>query len=361
MSNVRIIPARAGSTSCGRMSRWWCGDHPRSRGEHQRVRHELPGLGGSSPLARGARDRVPGLQDAVGIIPARAGSTVWVPVLASMKGDHPRSRGEHGWCARHVRGVGDHPRSRGEHTSESVWKNVRAGSSPLARGARARTCRTDWEDGIIPARAGSTGTTTRSRSCGRDHPRSRGEHHFFEVVADRSEGSSPLARGALSSSWTLWLRAGIIPARAGSTRRSHNGVRIRRDHPRSRGEHLAPILSGVIKGGSSPLARGARECVDHRRGGPGIIPARAGSTFHVIDVWDGGWDHPRSRGEHVARMTRAAVYAGSSPLARGAHRHIPPMHQPPGIIPARAGSTLACRRTSEPSWDHPRSRGEHTA
>ena len=131
-----IIPARAGSTP----SRWrraappW--DHPRSRGEHAL----LPLLGsstpGSSPLARGAPLADSGEQLGLGIIPARAGSTL-----------HRRDDVHRG---------GDHPRSRGEHISGSNDQSSDTGSSPLARGARLPRDARLVDAGIIPARAGST-------------------------------------------------------------------------------------------------------------------------------------------------------------------------------------------------------------
>ena len=71
----RIIPARAGSTRCSRSHRSCHPDHPRSRGEHAGAVAKGFATAGSSPLARGAHERVPPANQALGIIPARAGST----------------------------------------------------------------------------------------------------------------------------------------------------------------------------------------------------------------------------------------------------------------------------------------------
>ena len=72
----RIIPARAGFTallpSCGTSGR----DHPRSRGVYQYVKFSMHRKFGSSPLARGLRERPAGLRRVGRIIPARAGFTV---------------------------------------------------------------------------------------------------------------------------------------------------------------------------------------------------------------------------------------------------------------------------------------------
>ena len=69
-----------------------------------------------------------------------------------------------------------------------------------------------------------------------DHPRSRGVYTHQPNREEREMGSSPLARGLRLYAPHTRDRAGIIPARAGFTRR-----------PRI-------ILRGII--GSSPLARG---------------------------------------------------------------------------------------------------------
>ena len=50
-------------------------------------------------------------------------------------------------------------------------------------------------------------------------------------------GSSPHTRGALSDRGYLICGVRIIPAYAGSTATGPTGARIRRDHPRIRGEH----------------------------------------------------------------------------------------------------------------------------
>ena len=70
---------------------------------------------GSSPHTRGALVRLPADEDAVGIIPAYAGST-------------SLARGGFGRPA-------DHPRIRGEHTPQPRRPSQTTGSSPHTRGA----------------------------------------------------------------------------------------------------------------------------------------------------------------------------------------------------------------------------------
>ncbi len=137
-ASTGIIPASAGSTRRDRAPGLAEPDHPRERGEHVAMRFVMPKspdhprergehtlwaiLGstgpGSSPRARGARERPVRGHPVRGIIPASAGSTGRVSLCSSCAGDHPRERGEH--CARDV----------------EISNN--AGSSPRARGALLR-------------------------------------------------------------------------------------------------------------------------------------------------------------------------------------------------------------------------------
>ena len=193
----RIIPARAGFTC--RTSSPSCAsrDHPRSRGVYSTYSW-LPTLsGGSSPLARGLRDKEGGDTIVVGIIPARAGFTF------------PRSR-------RRLRSR-DHPRSRGVYTAVTECDRKYSGSSPLARGLLYDSPDDGCAHGIIPARAGFTGRRVRVLRPGPDHPRSRGVYSPRPHPHYPPNGSSPLARGLRLHGDPALLRCRIIPARAGFT------------------------------------------------------------------------------------------------------------------------------------------------
>ena len=91
----RIIPAYAGSTLPLTVARGAAQDHPRIRGEHFREVGTLIFDEGSSPHTRGALGRFFADEDAVGIIPAYAGSTSARWERLSSTRDHPRIRGEH--------------------------------------------------------------------------------------------------------------------------------------------------------------------------------------------------------------------------------------------------------------------------
>ena len=192
-----IIPARAGSTPQGRSSISDRRDHPRSRGVYSLASAVLSAASGSSPLARGLPALV--LVDVVveGIIPARAGSTLFVGPQNYLSWDHPRSRGVYG----------------AKVNSEISGM----GSSPLARGLRWLTRQAASEVRIIPARAGSTIFFIRPEMMAGDHPRSRGVYHSEPNYGSLSMGSSPLARGLRRGVLLRFRRRRIIPARAGST------------------------------------------------------------------------------------------------------------------------------------------------
>ena len=154
--------------------------------------------------------------------------------------------------------------------------------------------------GIIPARAGFTLYWFGMRPDGADHPRSRGVYPSSPHRRLQGDGSSPLARGLRSTASASATTVGIIPARAGFTTARTQPPRRRRDHPRSR---------GVYRSGRCPPRR--------------------------------GWDHPRSRGVYSTGQHHVVAPGGSSPLARGLRATHPRSRPRTGIIPARAGFTLA--------------------
>ena len=153
-------------------------------------------------------------------------------------------------------------------------------------------------------------------------------------------GSSPLARGTYQANTTAPVVARFIPARAGNPLRPSVRVRCRWAHLRSRGEHWTPFFADQISFGSSPLARGTRCRRGSWCGAWRLIPARAGNT--MADRATGRHDpaHPRSRGEHRARMLERILARGSSPLARGTRLLEESMTGSLRLIPARAGNTI---------------------
>ena len=159
-----------------------------------------------------------------------------------------------------------------------------AGSSPLARGLRDRVVVTGHEGGIIPARAGFTQGTKAMGWSAPDHPRSRGVYKRARLLLEQRVGSSPLARGLRPVRSLHCPRWRIIPARAGFTSWLPSRRRGHADHPRSRGVYWSRTMMTFRARGSSPLARGLPTQHARRQAGRGIIPARAG--FTLADPWN---------------------------------------------------------------------------
>ena len=207
---------------------------------------------------RGAHHlRIPDI-DRIGIIPADAGSTADAATAAASAADHPRGCGEHlagikpclictGSSPR-MRGAlrlstdglmmnRDHPRGCGEHTARITPSSSSAGSSPRMRGAPSSLPHRRRRGRIIPADAGSTPQTAKTRNPSMDHPRGCGEHLTSTAVPTPGTGSSPRMRGARSHEGPQYGCVRIIPADAGSTRRPSSTAGSAKDHPRGCGEH----------------------------------------------------------------------------------------------------------------------------
>ena len=314
-------------------------DHPRVRGEHTGRASDPEGPVGSSPRARGTRVRVVRQLLRRRIIPACAGNTLRAVDVARIQPDHPRVRGEHGLRLRFVQHV--------------------LGSSPRARGTRARSCPPRASGRIIPACAGNTGDRAMNPDVPPDHPRVRGEHCTSVRGCGVHPGSSPRARGTPRCRPTGCAGRRIIPACAGNTPSPAARAPRTADHPRVRGEHDERGGRGGVVAGSSPRARGTRDgwrpCTRHRRIIPACAGNTAGSTAPVLRVTD----HPRVRGEHRSLYPFGCQARGSSPRARGTQCGPASDDLMTRIIPACAGNTAVRFQSTAPRADHPRVRGEH--
>ena len=237
------------------------------------------GDAGSSPLTRGKRRQPRWAVGACGLIPAHAGKTSIRRCINVCKGAHPRSRGENSV----------------KHTRLLSFK----GSSPLTRG-KPRTVRASRpRRGLIPAHAGKTSMRMASRGRSGAHPRSRGEN--FGPISGRGDepGSSPLTRGKPWSEDVLPLRYGLIPAHAGKTAASGRSRPAYGAHPRSRGENATTTVGMRRAGGSSPLTRGKHNLTIAIVVKAGLIPAHAGKTLARPRRLCAFRAHPRSRGENI--------------------------------------------------------------
>ena len=213
------------------------------------------------------------------------------------------------------------------------------GSSPLARGPHRFPFAVIQLAGLIPARAGTTRADTGSVFPARAHPRSRGDHSYEKLFAPARQGSSPLARGPLHDVLSPPNGVGLIPARAGTTLLPFPCEAGGGAHPRSRGDHIRAKKVRPADSGSSPLARGPQRRMGKRKHGRGLIPARAGTTVPCQGTTETRRAHPRSRGDHLIMRIAGRWERGSSPLARGPRRVIFSPLADVGLIPARAGTT----------------------
>ena len=212
---------------------------------------------------------------------------------------------------------------------------------------------------LIPARAGTTVIAPVSFTVFGAHPRSRGDHGRGASARLVIVGSSPLARGPLPAPAARMTLRGLIPARAGTTAWMRGTHRVRRAHPRSRGDHSTPTMVWPLIAGSSPLARGPRPSEEYCGRRSGLIPARAGTTVALKLAGSSSRAHPRSRGDHRVPCANEFASAGSSPLARGPRGCGGRLRARSGLIPARAGTTHSTGTWFMSSRAHPRSRGDH--
>ena len=152
-------------------------------------------------------------------------------------------------------------------------------------------------------------------------------------------GSSPHTRGPRQEHPLSFDGRRFIPAYAGSTKPESAKRKIHRVHPRIRGVHPGWMGSPSGGRGSSPHTRGPLQQVGVSIGGPGFIPAYAGSTINFSLLVSGVEVHPRIRGVHLSLMGAVHFNTGSSPHTRGPPLGLSGMPVDGRFIPAYAGST----------------------
>ena len=191
------------------------------------------------------------------------------------------------------------------------------GSSPLTRGKQRRGCRVVPGDGLIPAHAGTTTTSSSAFSPTRAYPHSRGENHPSHQATATRMGSSPLTRGKLRPRGLEGGHYGLIPTHAGKTPCLASSPASWWAHPHSRGENWFPRLSAARSAGSSPLTRGKRDVRPGEGGRGRLIPTHAGKTPACSCSRRSVRAHPHSRGENTMHVAIVGFVPGSSPLTRG--------------------------------------------
>ena len=253
------------------------------------------------------------------------------------------------------------PAHAGKTWSSSDATVKPSGSSPLTRGKLKPPDRPASRPGLIPAHAGKTVASIDQARPGWAHPRSRGENDDPHAWEDYDVGSSPLTRGKPVVEFAADRARGLIPAHAGKTEAARQAGIPTGAHPRSRGENSFRRETAFVSLGSSPLTRGKLNGRERIARIVGLIPAHAGKTstrrpcMRMIEA------HPRSRGENCQGPESPARRPGSSPLTRGKLGMLPQLISAGGLIPAHAGKTVQFAAALITIGAHPRSRGENSS
>ena len=234
------------------------------------------------------------------------------------------------------------------------------GSSPRVRGKRMAPPPNPPQPGLIPACAGKTYAHSPGRSVSRAHPRACGENAIFARSSFVAYGSSPRVRGKLREEDRSAHHRRLIPARAGKTSWRRRQRPARRAHPRVCGENDTDAASSASASGSSPRVRGKPRWQRSSGNTNRLIPARAGKTSSGRASSRGCGAHPRACGENPGAALPGQGLSGSSPRVRGKHLRHGIRVPRAGLIPARAGKTLAIAHSIALSEAHPRACGENS-
>ncbi len=292
-------PAPAGTTPAAERARAGQWDHPRTRGDH--------------------------------VVVGRA--------MAMAMGPPPHPRGPHGLLGAVLVGLGTTPAPAGTTREQQSVRHPQPGPPPHPRGPPLHQERDLGGGGTTPAPAGTTtGSTGVCRARG-DHPRTRGDHVESAGPGEGRQGPPPHPRGPLGVAVDDGERAGTTPAPAGTTQITPGAGEALGDHPRTRGDHGERAGSSIYGSGPPPHPRGPpeRRAANWRR--TGTTPAPAGTTLGQTSTPSPARDHPRTRGDHVAQARRSGSWAGPPPHPRGPRTALSTWPRLCGTTPAPAGTT----------------------
>ena len=220
---------------------------------------------------------------AIGIIPVYAGSTLPEDVGdRDLWGSSPHTRGAPSRASTRLVSFWDHPRIRGEHVPGRCDHAVLSGIIPAYAG---NTFRAASESISLRGSSPHTRRTPRprrlTRNPRRDHPRIRGEHLPRRFRVNLIAGIIPAyAENTPSATTYPQSTTGSSPHTRGTRTGASCSRTCPRDHPRIRGEHLARSAMYISVAG--------------------IIPAYAGNTQNVSKAKD----DPTGSSPHT-RGTRA--------------------------------------------------------
>ena len=256
-SSTRFIPACAGNTATASPSPTPPSVHPRVRGEHRASFSLRIGNFRFIPACAGNTAHFHEIAGCVSVHPRVRGEHA--PLAVAGQRDRrfiPACAGNTGKRAPWRSTPAVHPRVRGEHFDRIAALHQVGGSSPRARGTLSVAPSHAQSTRFIPACAGNTGSSPSRSTESTVHPRVRGEHHHANLDSRDAPGSSPRARGTRARKAADEATVRFIPACAGNTPSSISAIAASTVHPRVRGEHWPVICSVTSMGGSSPRARG---------------------------------------------------------------------------------------------------------
>ena len=254
----------------------------------------------------------------------------------------PAERAEGGLCALRA---APNPMSEREHELHrrmtSLTERHRAWPRSWARTERA-VPRDPFAGGVgsSPHTRGAPGCVTRDARRNRDHPRIRGEHFAGRRGRPRSVGIIPAYAGSTIEGIDATSKfLGSSPHTRGARPWKMRPRRTVRDHPRIRGEHLprrfrVNLIAGIIPA----YAENTPSATTYPQSTTGSSPHTRGTRTGASCSRTCPRDHPRIRGEHLAR---SAMYISVA-----------------GIIPAYAGNTQnVSKAKDDPTGSSPHTRG----
>ena len=219
--------------------------------------------------------------------------------MIGVVGTSPRTRGKPAAQGLLGRWRREHPRARGENNHDGRYDDLIDGTSPRTRGKLHKAGKVMTMTGNIPAHAGKTSKKLLKGFLSQEHPRARGENHPTRWL-------SP------STTWN-------IPAHAGKTHPPPGNQLNTTEHPRARGENFTVAPVPWLLRGTSPRTRGKHWQYCYRRGWCRNIPAHAGKTYILADIFAAITEHPRARGENTCKLNKLTQLRGTSPRTRGKH------------------------------------------
>ena len=174
--------------------------------------------------------------------------------------------------------MGVYPRTGGGNKHSRRRARSCGGLSPHGRGKPTHHAFTDLDYGSIPARAGETGRSGQGLCLPAVYPRTGGGNGQLRAAVAAGGGLSPHGRGKLRHRQMQILPSRSIPAWAGETPPPPNANLAKPVYPRTGGGNRAVKAVGNGLTGLSPHGRGKPGAVTAPAPRVRSIPARAGET-----------------------------------------------------------------------------------